>query len=45
MHPAKESLYTREIREKFEVGFFLFMKKCENVTLLGERAFIQTRLS
>ena len=33
MNPAKDYLYTTEIRKKFKVGiFFLFTEKCENVT-------------
>ena len=33
MNPAKEYLYTREIRKKFKVGIFFYsQKKCENVT-------------
>ena len=40
MNPAKECLYTREIRELFKVGiFFLSMKKFENVTFIGEGAY------
>ena len=42
MNPAKEYLYTREIREKFEVGIFFYSwKKCENVTLIGEKSLFR----
>ena len=42
MNPAKDYLYTREIRKKFKVGiFFLFMKKWENVTLIGEKSLFR----
>ena len=46
MNPAKEYLYTREIREKFEVGIFFFIQekvwKCDFDR--GKKP-IQTRLS
>ena len=42
MDPAKEYLYTGGVRKKFKVGIiFLFMKKFENVTFLGEMSLFR----
>ena len=42
MDPAKDYLYTREIRKKFKVGISCwFMKNWENVTLIGEKSLFR----
>ena len=42
--PANEYLYSGEVRKKSEELdeiFFLFMKKCENVFLIGEMSIFR----
>ena len=42
MNPAKENLYTGEVRKKIlSRNIFLFMKKFENVTFIGEMSLFR----